>query len=212
MDAISQQLAAALQALANRYVLANPSNHNGPEMRAAQDALAQHDRRATQETSAVVVLDRLLQLSASDAWNGGFRLDEALQSARDIVAAAREGADPCLTAPAPDDGAFQRIVVLSDGGTWEGFDPANVDLMDVTPEAYDALCEGSEPNDLDDSQILRRVSLAEAAFGKKALLAPAPAEVPYDGEQERYEAWYLQQQRDRADQVEVDDEPEGMRP
>lgn len=168
--------------------------------------------QAAQEASAIALLDTFLRIAKSDAWNGSSALDAALAQARRIVDAASSGIDPCLTTPAPDDGTFHRIVVLSDGDTWEGFDPANVDLMDVSPEGFDALCEGAEPSDLDDTQVLRRISLAEAAFGNKALLAPAPAEVPYDGEEERCDAWYLQQQRDRADQVEIDDEPEGMRP
>lgn len=178
----------------------NPADRNGPEMTAAREVLARHGREAAQEASAVVLLDTLLQLSKSDAWNGSFVLDQALRAAREIVEMARAGGDPRLTTPAPEGEAFERILVLSDGETWETFDATKVRLVDVSSEGFDDLCTGSEPNDLSDAQILRSISLAEAAFGGKVMLAPAPDDAPYLGEDERAEAADLQQRRDRADQ------------
>ena len=172
MNRPDQALADALRSLSNRYVLANPPDHAGPEMRAARDALAKHAAAAAAEPSAVAVLDRLLQLSKSEAWNGSFKLDEALDDARAIVEAARGDADPRLTASTPDDQTFQRILVLSDGTTWETFDPARIRVLDVSQDAFDDLCEGSEPDDLQGDQILRDASLAALAFGNRAALAP----------------------------------------
>lgn len=91
------ELTDALRALMNRYVLANPSDHDGQEMQAATRALASlgaavapapadpsgeddlHDR-------AVSTLCSLLEISRGDAWGlGSDALDEALSDAREIV-------------------------------------------------------------------------------------------------------------------------------
>lgn len=119
---------------------------------------------------AIMSLDRLLQIAKTDAWNGSFQLDEALQEARDIVAEARGIGEAVLTTPAPENGDFERILLLSDGGTWETFDPASVQILDITISGFEDLCEGSEPSQLDDADILRRVSLAAAAFGDQGML------------------------------------------
>lgn len=92
------ELADALRALMNRYVLANPSDHDGQEMQAATRALASlgsavapvepsdeddlHDR-------AVSTLCSLLEISRGDGWDlGSDALDEALSDAREIVGEA----------------------------------------------------------------------------------------------------------------------------
>ena len=54
-----------------------------------------------------------------------------------------------------------RIIVLSDGGSWEGFNADGVVLMDVTDDAFERLCEGMEPNQLDDEDVEDVTTLQE---------------------------------------------------
>lgn len=58
---------------------------------------------------------------------------------------------------------FQRIIVLSDGDTWEGFDPERVRVIDITLDAHTRLCEGAEPSELSEDDTIADRSLAELA-------------------------------------------------
>jgi hypothetical protein len=51
--------------------------------------------------------------------------------------------------------ATKKIIVLSDGTTWESIDETFPPIiMEVTDSAFQRLCEGEEPNDLDDTDIV----------------------------------------------------------
>lgn len=50
-----------------------------------------------------------------------------------------------------------KILVLSDGETWETFD-GNASIMEITDEAFDELCDGSEPKHLKKKKDIIRIS------------------------------------------------------
>ena len=59
--------------------------------------------------------------------------------------------------------ATRKILVLSDGETWETFDEGyTAKVLEITEEAFKELCEGSEPHNLNDDQIIRRYDVREA--------------------------------------------------
>ena len=117
----TERLAEALQALSNRYAVANPADRDAPEMRAAKDALAAMERPASQAA----------------------------------------------------DSGHVRILVLSDGATWETFNPMEVHVMEVTRDGFDELCEGSDPNQLSDADIISSRSLASVSSAVAALKSPS---------------------------------------
>lgn len=50
--------------------------------------------------------------------------------------------------------ATVKIIVLSDGETWETLNE-DITIMEITEEAYQRLCDGEEPNHLDAKDIFR---------------------------------------------------------
>ena len=80
----------------------------------------------------------------------------------------------------------QTIIVLSDGGTWETFDPSSVRVVKVTEDAFQDLCEGSEPHQIQNDQIIEERRLASLLDA---------------GEHERMEAAFDYGQLDRAREV-----------
>lgn len=80
---ITDKLAAALQALANRYVLANPADHAGAEMTAACDALAVYHAQAEARAAVTAARDALSE--AIEDPDGGN--DEEHDAAVDLLQA-----------------------------------------------------------------------------------------------------------------------------
>lgn len=162
MSAAEQPLADALQALTNRYALANPPDHDGPEMRAAREALAHHARRTALDGPAISVLDRLLQLAKTDAWNGSFKLDDALQDARVLVAAARDGGDPRLiastTSATVDISEFRDAVDfwIAEGSKLPESHPSRAPLLQYGARLL-LLINGAEPKPEDEEERQRLI-------------------------------------------------------
>ena len=75
----------------------------------------------------------------------------------------------------------ERIIVLSDGGSWETFDPASVRILDITPDAFEDLCEGSEPGDLADDQILADRKISEVLQAAPDVLRVAIERAEFEG-------------------------------
>lgn len=67
----------------------------------------------------------------------------------------------------------ERIIVLSDGGTWETFDPASVRILDITSDGFDDLCEGSDPGQLANDQIIADRKICEVLQAEPAVLQSA---------------------------------------
>lgn len=114
-------------------------------------------------------------------------------------------------APSGDD-ALTRIIVLSDGGTWETFDPTQIEILEITDEGFHALSEGAEPDDLDGEAIVSRRSLTDAERGVPGVLAEHGMSSPRVGI--RMEGGIVQSVfADRAVQVDVIDyDTEGSDP
>lgn len=54
-----------------------------------------------------------------------------------------------------------QIIVLSDGETWEGFNPDSIRVLTVSDQAHALLCDGLEPNDLVGDEIEKDESLLD---------------------------------------------------
>lgn len=108
-------------------------------------------------------LRSFLAISKTPAWSeGSFRLDEALEAAREALSDYEEQQASMAQEKlgALDEGTSQ-ILVFSDGDTWESFDPGKHRVVTVTSEGFDDLCEGYSFGQFDSDQIIRDQTLAE---------------------------------------------------